>query len=116
MIQRSTHTIDAAGTPFGRLATRTATLLMGKHKPSFLAHIDAGDTVRIKNIGQVKFTGAKTVQKEIISHSWYPGGISRVPLARAWDQNPAQVFRRCVGKMLPRNTHRSARLKRLIIE
>lgn len=116
MIQRSTHTIDATNVPFGRLATRVSILLMGKHKPSFVAHIDGGDTVRVQHLGQVKFTGSKVAQKELISHSWYPGGISYVPLARAWKKDPAGVLRRSVGKMLPRNTFRSSRLKRLIIE
>ena len=115
-MQRTHHTIDATGKVIGRLSTQIAVLLMGKHKPTFEAHIDAGDFVRVTNISKVLFTGKKLDQKELIHHSWHPGGIKRVPLKRVMEVNPRKVLAHAVAKMLPRNTHRAARMVRLVIE
>ncbi len=115
-MQRAHHTIDATGKVIGRLSTQIATLLIGKHKPTYEAHIDAGDFVRVTNVAKVRFSGKKLEQKELISHSWHPGGLKRVPLKRAMEKNPRKVLAHSVAKMLPRNTHRAARMVRLVIE
>ncbi len=113
---RTHHTIDATDKAIGRIATQAATLLMGKHKPTFDAHIDAGDFVRITNVTKVRFSGKKLEQKELIHHSFHPGGIKRIPLKRAMIDAPRKVLARAVSKMLPRNKHRAARMVRLVIE
>lgn len=100
----------------GRLATKAATLLIGKHKPTFQSHIDDGDSVHITNARAVKITGRKLEQKELIHHSWHPGGLKRIPLKRSMEANPTVALRRAISKMLPRNSHRKNRLTRLTIE
>ncbi len=115
-MNRNTHTIDAQGQPLGRLATRVAVLLMGKHKPTYTARIDGGDTVRVTNVTRVLLSGKKSEQKEIIHHTWHPGGIKRTPIQRVMEKHPHRVLVHAVSKMLPRNTFRAARLKRLIIQ
>lgn len=116
MNQREHITIDASDKAIGRLATQIAVLLMGKNKVSYIARIDAGAHVRVLNASKVKFTGNKLDQKELIHHSWHPGGIKRVPLKRVMAVDPRKALVRAVSKMLPRNTHRADRMARLIIE
>lgn len=116
MNQREHITIDATDKAIGRLATQVAVLLMGKNKATFTPRIDAGAHVRVINASKVKVTGKKMDQKELIHHSWFPGGIKRVPLKRAMDADARKVLARAVSKMLPRNTHRASRMARLIIE
>lgn len=113
---REHHTIDATGKAIGRLSTEICHLLMGKHKPSYEARIDAGDFVRVTNVTKVKFSGKKLDQKELIHHSFHPGGIKRIPLKRAMEVAPRKVLARAVAKMLPRNRQRAARMVRLVIE
>lgn len=115
-MQRNRHTIDAEGKILGRLATHIATLLIGKHKPSHEGHIDDGDVVQVVNAAKVKVTGQKMTQKELIHHSWHPGGIKRIPLKRVFEKNPTEVLRHAVSKMLPRNKQRKDRMARLKIE
>lgn len=116
MQQRQHITIDAEGKAVGRLATQIVTLLMGKNQPSYTARIDSGAHVRVIHVSKVHHTGKKMEQKELLSHSWHPGGLKRVPLQRAMEADPRKVLAHAVSKMLPRNTHRAARMKRLIIE
>lgn len=115
-MQRIHHKIDATDKAIGRLATQIAILLMGKHKPTYEGHIDAGDFVRVTNVSKVYLSGKKLDQKELIHHSWHPGGIKRIPLRRAMEQNPRKVLAHAVAKMLPRNKHRASRMVRLVIE
>ncbi|OGH60863.1 MAG: 50S ribosomal protein L13 [Candidatus Magasanikbacteria bacterium RIFCSPHIGHO2_01_FULL_50_8] len=116
MEQRDHITIDATDKAIGRIATQIAVLLMGKNKPSYIARIDAGAHVRVINVSKVKFSGKKIDQKELITHSWHPGGLKRVPLKRAMAADSRKVLAHAVAKMLPRNTHRADRMRRLIIE
>ncbi len=116
MEQREHITIDATDKAIGRIATQVVILLMGKNRPNFIARIDAGAHVRVTNVSKVKFTGKKLDQKEIISHSWHPGGLKRVPLKRVMEVDSRKALAHAVSKMLPRNTHRADRMKRLIIE
>jgi len=74
-IERSWWVVDAADQTLGRLATRIATLLEGKHKPTYSPHLDTGDHVVVINAGRIKVTGNKLVQKKYYRHSGYPGGL-----------------------------------------
>lgn len=114
--QRDVQTIDATGQSLGRLASTVASMLMGKHLPTFERHIDHGARVIVKNIAQIKLTGKKVEQKVYYRNTGYPGGI-RTTLAKDLIKNdPAQLLRMAVRKMLPNNTLRTNMLKRLIIE
>lgn len=117
-IERETVTLDATGKPLGRLATEIATLLIGKNKATYTPNIDAGAIVEIENADQVKITGKnKLDQKKYYSHSGYPGGLKTKTLGEIIGKNGhGEAIRRAVDKMLPKNTFRSRRLKRLRIK
>ena len=114
-IERKTHNLDAANQIVGRLATKIATFLRGKNKPEFQAHIDGGDIVVVSNAKELKFTGKKIEQKEYYRHSGYPGGLKTVKMGKVFAENPAEVLKKAVTKMLPNNKLRNTMLKRLII-
>lgn len=107
------QTIDALGKRPGRLATQIATFLMGKHKAIYEPHVDRGDKVVVLNADKVVFTGKKLVQKEYKHHSMHPGGLKTVPVKKVLKENPVEVIQHAVSKMLPRNSFRTARLRRL---
>ncbi len=96
--------IDAEGKPLGRLATKVATLLRGKHKPSFTPHTDCGDYVVIINAEKVKLTGHKMQDKEIVTYTGYPGG-KRVttPEKMLQGKTPERLIEYAVRGMLPKN-------------
>ncbi len=108
--------VDASNVPLGRLATRVATLLRGKHKASYQPHIDAGDIVVVKNIAATALTGDKLNQKVYYHYSGYLGGMKERKLKEVWPKDPAWVFRHAVLGMLDENRLRAAMMKRLIIE
>ncbi len=114
-MQRETYKVDAEGQVLGRLATDIATHLIGKYKPSWRAHIDAGDTVIVENVGMMKITGKKLEQKKYFRHSGFPGGIKTKGMDVLFEENPAKVLELAVSRMLPKNKHRDERLKRLKI-
>ncbi len=114
-IKRETHEIDAAGQAVGRLATRVATLLQGKHKPEFEPHVDRGDFVKVKNIDKIVLTGKKWEQKVHFSTSNRPGGLKRKPVSKLRQEKPSEVLRHAVKYMLPKNRQQYTRLKRLTI-
>lgn len=116
MIDRKTHTIDAASQSVGRVATQAARILCGKHKAAFDPRVDAGDIVRVINAARLRFTGRKLVQKDYLRHTMYPGGLKRTPMLRVFEKNPAAVVRRAVMGMLPKNNRRTTLIKRLIVE
>jgi len=102
-IERHWKLVDADGATLGRLATRVATLLRGKHKPSFSPHLDTGDPVVVVNAAKVKVTGNKLQAKLYIRHSGYPGGLRKETLERLLSRRPEEVVRRAVRGMLPQN-------------
>lgn len=114
-VKRATHQIDATGMVVGRLATKIATLLVGKHKPDHVPHIDMGDFVTVTNANKVVFTGKKWEQKVHFRTSNRPGGIKRTPVAKLREENPGEVLRHAVKYMLPKNRTQIERLKRLKI-
>jgi large subunit ribosomal protein L13 len=114
-INREHHKLDATGMATGRIATKIAILLRGKNKPTFAPHIDAGDFVTVENAGKLTFTGRKLAQKDYYHHTMYPGGLKRTPMAKVFKNDPADVIRRAVYGMLPKNKLRDGMMKRLRI-
>jgi large subunit ribosomal protein L13 len=102
-ITREWYVIDADGETLGRLATRVASVLRGKHKPTFTPHMDMGDHVIIVNAEKIVLTGAKAEQKLYHHHSGYPGGLRGVPFATMLVRRPTQVVESAVNGMLPKN-------------
>lgn len=102
-IKREWRVVDADGATLGRLATRIATLLRGKHRPTFSTHIDTGDPVIVLNASKIKVTGRKLQAKQYVRHSGYPGGMRTESLERLLARRPEEVIRRAVRGMLPQN-------------
>lgn len=113
--KRNTIEIDATDKAVGRVATEAAKALMGKNNPTFERHLDLGDFVVINNAGKVKFTGRKLEQKDYYHHTQHPGGIKRTPMKKMFEMSPAQVMRKAIDGMLPKNKLRKEMLKRLTI-
>ncbi|MBT3539066.1 50S ribosomal protein L13 [Candidatus Parcubacteria bacterium] len=113
--KRETIEVDATDRAVGRVATEAATILIGKHKPTYERHIDRGDIVVVNNAGQVKFTGKKLVQKDYYRHTQYPGGLKTTSMKKAFENDPTDVMRRAIYSMLPKNKMRNEMLKRLTI-
>ncbi len=113
--QRRWHHIDAAGQVLGRMATRTATLLRGKHKPTYTAFVDCGDYVVITNAARVRLTGNKLDQKFYFSHSGFAGGAKTTPLRRQMERDPRKVVYLAVKRMIHANRLRSRQMSRLKI-
>jgi len=107
------HQIDARGETLGRLATKVANLLRGKHKAGFTYHQDHGDEVVILNPGEIQVTGGKAAKKKYYRHSGYPGGLRTTTLAELLEARPEQVIIAAVRNMLPANRLRRGWLKRL---
>jgi len=102
-IYKSWHVIDASGQTLGRLATRIAMLLMGKHKPTYAPHLDMGDFVVVVNASKVRVTGNKLEDKIYYRHSGYVGGLKERTLGEMLQRRPQQVLELAVKGMLPRN-------------
>lgn len=101
--QRDWVVVDAQGRTLGRLATRIADTLRGKHKPEYTPHVDTGDFVVVVNAEKVAVTGDKRDEKLYRRHSGYPGGLRSRTLAEMLDRRPEEVIRLAVRGMLPRN-------------
>lgn len=110
------HTIDADGKVLGRLAVEIALLLRGKQKPGFTFNCDSEDTVVIKNVDKMKITGRKMEQVQFYRHSGYAKGLKSTSLAKMFELRPADVLRKAVFGMLPKNKLRSVQIKRLKFE
>jgi large subunit ribosomal protein L13 len=115
-MQRNTHTIDARDKAPGRLATKVADLLRGKHKKDFMPHLDIGDFVVVKNVSEMKITGKKIEQKKYYRHSGYLGGLKETPLKKLFQEKPSEVLKIAVYGMMPKNRLRSKQIKRLKFE
>ena len=110
---RQWHLIDAKGQVLGRMATRVATLLRGKHKPTFTPYLDEGDFVVVINAADVKLTGDKLNQKVAYSHSMYPGGLKLVPYSRIMAECPERAIEKAVSSMLSKSKLRERMMTRL---
>ncbi|WP_418277845.1 50S ribosomal protein L13 [Isoptericola jiangsuensis] len=103
-VQSTWHVVDATDVVLGRLATQVATLLRGKHKPTFAPHVDGGDFVIVINADKVALSGNKRETKMAYRHSGYPGGLRSVSYGDLLDKNPEQAVEKAVRGMLPKNT------------
>ncbi len=103
-ITRQWHVIDATDVVLGRLASQTAILLRGKHKPTFAPHMDMGDFVIIINADKVALTGAKLEQKRAYRHSGFPGGLKSTTYAELLEKNPERAVEKAIRGMLPKNS------------
>lgn len=95
--------VDAAGQTLGRMATRIATILRGKHKPMFTPHMDCGDHVIVINAGKIQVTGKRLDQKVYYRHSGYPGGLKSITLRDQLQKHPTRAIQLAVRGMLPKN-------------
>ena len=95
--------VDAKDQPLGRLASKIATVLRGKHKASFTPHVDAGDFVIVVNASKVKLTGTKALQKKYYRHSGYPGGLREEGYRHLAQRRPARPIELAVRGMLPKS-------------
>jgi large subunit ribosomal protein L13 len=103
-IERAWWIVDAGGHRLGRLATRLAHVLRGKHKPSFTPHLDVGDHIVVINADKVVLSGKKADQKTYFRHSGYMGGEKHIPFKRMLERHPERVIELAVRGMLPKNT------------
>ena len=114
-LERRWHHIDAKGQVLGRIATKAAGLLRGKHKSTYTDYVDCGDFVVVTNAKQVALTGNKIDQKFYFSHSGYAGGAKVMPMKRQMERDPRRVVMLAVRRMLPKNRLARKQMVRLKI-
>lgn len=112
-IEREWYVVDAEGHTLGRLASRIAPILKGKHKPTYMPHLDCGDFVVIVNAEKVRVTGRKLDQKFYHRHSGYPGGLTSISLRDQLAKHPERVLQSAIKGMLPKNKLGRRMLKKL---
>jgi large subunit ribosomal protein L13 len=101
-ITRRWYLVDAEGQTLGRLASRVAQILRGKHKPIYTPHMDTGDHVLVVNAEKVRLTGKKLDQKRYYRHSGYPGGLKETPIRRMLETHPERVVELAIKGMMPK--------------
>ena len=102
-IQREWYVVDAEGQILGRLATRLASILRGKHKPIFTPWLDCGDFIIVVNVDKIKVTGNRMDSKVYYHHSGYVGGLKSITLRGQLERHPDRVLAAAVKRMLPHN-------------
>ena len=112
-IQRDWVVIDATDIVLGRLASHSAALLRGKHKPIFANHVDTGDFVIIVNADKVALSGDKLTKKLAYRHSGYPGGLTATPIGELLEKDARKVVEKAVWGMLPKNKLSRVQLRKL---
>ncbi len=112
-IEREWYLVDAKGETLGRLASKVAPILKGKHKPTYTPYLDCGDFVIIINAEKVRVTGRKLDQVFYHHHSGYPGGLRSVSLREQLDRYPERVLQAAVRGMLPKNKLGRRMIKKL---
>ncbi|PAF51463.1 50S ribosomal protein L13 [Helicobacter sp. 13S00401-1] len=112
-IKRDWIVLDAKGQVFGRLITQIATILRGKHKPSFTPNMDCGDFVIVINAKDVKFSGLKLDDKEYFTHSGYFGSTKSKTLGQMLEKHPEKLYKLAVRGMLPKTKLGRAMIKKL---
>jgi large subunit ribosomal protein L13 len=103
-VQRDWYVVDATDVVLGRLASQVATLLRGKHKPTFAPHVDGGDFVIVINADKVALSGNKRETKLAYRHSGYPGGLRSVNYGELLEKNPERAVEKAVRGMIPKTT------------
>ena len=114
-VQHKWYVVDAEGEVVGRLCTKIATVLRGKHKASYTPHVDCGDYVIVINADKVRFTGNKMDDKEYIRYTLYPGGQKRTTAAEKMQKNPTFVIENAVKGMLPKTKLGRAMIKKMFV-
>ena len=114
-VERDWYVIDAAGKTLGRVATKAAHILRGKHKPTYTPHIDCGDNVIIINASKVVLTGNKLEDKKYYNHSGYPGGLRERTAKVMLESYPEEMLERAIKGMLPHNRLGRAMGKKLFV-
>ena len=114
-IERKWWLVDASDYTLGRLAARIATILQGKNKPVYTAHIDTGDFIVVVNVDKINISGRKLEQKVYYRHSGYPGGQKAVLMKDMFEKHPERVLMHAVKGMMPHNRLGRAQLKKLKI-
>ena len=102
-VKRIWYIVNAEDKVLGRLASKVATILRGKHKPTYVPHSDVGDYVIVINAAKVRLTGKKLEQKVYYHYSGYPGGLKETRLSDLMKKSPEEVIKRAVKGMLPKN-------------
>lgn len=95
--------VNAEGQSLGRLASKVAFMLRGKHKPEFTPHVDCGDNVIVLNAEKVNLTGNKWTDKQYIRHTGYPGGQRSLTATELFDKDPTRIVEKAIKGMLPKN-------------
>ena len=101
-VERNWFVVDVEGLVLGRAASQIASILRGKHKPTFTPNVDTGDFVIVVNADKIVLTGKKLDQKMLRHHSFYPGGLKEVPYRVALEKKPEFIFEEAVRRMLPK--------------
>ena len=114
-VQRKWYVVDADGMVLGRLASQVASILRGKHKPTYTPHVDCGDFVIILNCSKVKLTGKKLDQKIYYRHSGYPGGLKETKYRELMANKSDFVVKHAVKGMLPKGPLGRQMLKKLFV-
>ena len=109
------YVVDAEGETVGRIASKIATVLRGKHKPIYTPHVDCGDCVVVVNAEKVRFTGDKWNQKTYLSYSGYPGGQKSRKAGELLASKPASIIEKAVRGMLPKNKLGRQMIKKLFV-
>ncbi|MBD3165604.1 50S ribosomal protein L13 [bacterium] len=112
-VERKWYVVDAEDQVLGRLSSRIASILRGKHKPTWSPHVDGGDFVIVTNAEKVRLTGRKPEQKYYLHHTGYPGGMRKTPISRVLEKQPERVVRKAVWGMLPKNRLGRKMIKKL---
>jgi large subunit ribosomal protein L13 len=114
-VERKWFVVDATGQVLGRLATEVATVLRGKHKPTFTPHVDCGDYVIVINADKIELTGDKWLDKKYYSHSHYPGGLRTKSAKDMLEKFPERLVELAVKGMLPKTKLGDANYKKLFV-
>jgi large subunit ribosomal protein L13 len=114
-IKREWFVVDAAGKRLGRLATEVATVLRGKHKPTYTPHVDCGDYVIIVNADKIELTGNKWEDKKYYTHSNYPGGLKEKSAEVLMQEKPTRMVELAVKGMLPKTKLGNQMYKKLFV-
>lgn len=114
-VEKKWYVIDAENEVVGRLCSKIAHVLRGKHRPDFTPHVDCGDFVIVINADKVRFTGSKWQQKEYVSYSLYPGGQKKVKAHNLHENKPTKVVEASVKGMLPKTKLGNAMIKKLFV-
>ncbi len=114
-VVRQWHVVDVEGLVLGRVCSKIASVLRGKHKPSYTAHVDTGDYVIVLNADKVRLTGAKMDDKEYLSYTGYPGGQRSINAKDLMVKKPTAVVEKAIKGMLPKNKLGRAMIKKLFV-